>query len=161
MLLYIFLKSSLNNLIPQYLEKCQKISVRPSHDSFEVHFEIIFNFSFKIYPQINLPENILKYFRISSEFSNFFQNFPSFLQFFVFNDMFSKTITYLQFLGSRIFINYFIAGQEVITRDCLSSIKGIRTDIPADHYEGCRPATVDVKLANYVNNSIKEIDIKR
>ncbi|XKL61444.1 hypothetical protein PGB90_008501 [Kerria lacca] len=52
-------------------------------------------------------------------------------------------------------------GQEIITRDCLSSVKGIRTDIPADHYEGCRPGTVDVKLANYVNNSIKEIDISR
>lgn len=52
-------------------------------------------------------------------------------------------------------------GQDVITRDCLSSIKGIRTDIPADHYEGCRSSTIDWKLANYVNNSIKEIDVKR
>ncbi|XP_065225634.1 UPAR/Ly6 domain-containing protein crim [Planococcus citri] len=52
-------------------------------------------------------------------------------------------------------------GQETITRDCLSSLRGIRTDLPADRYEGCRPATVDVKLANYVNTSIKEIDIKR
>ncbi|CAG9829370.1 unnamed protein product [Diabrotica balteata] len=50
-------------------------------------------------------------------------------------------------------------GETVITRDCLSSMKGIRTDIPADHYEGCRPAAVDVKLANYVNNSVKELDI--
>lgn len=56
---------------------------------------------------------------------------------------------------------YTFAGQDVITRDCLSSVKGIRTDIPADRYEGCRPALVDVKLANYVNNSIREIDIKR
>ncbi|XP_056632683.1 uncharacterized protein LOC130442534 isoform X2 [Diorhabda sublineata] len=31
----------------------------------------------------------------------------------------------------------------------------------ADHYEGCRPAAVDVKLANYVNNSVKELDIYR
>lgn len=49
----------------------------------------------------------------------------------------------------------------MITRDCLSSMRGIRTDIPADHYEGCRPAAKDVKLANYVNNSIKELDIYR
>ncbi|KAJ8949582.1 hypothetical protein NQ318_016213 [Aromia moschata] len=40
-------------------------------------------------------------------------------------------------------------GSQVITRDCLSSMQGLRTDIPADHYEGCRPAAVDVKLANY------------
>lgn len=53
------------------------------------------------------------------------------------------------------------AGETVITRDCLSSMRGIRTDIPADHYEGCRPAAKDVKLANYVNNSIKELDIYR
>ena len=52
-------------------------------------------------------------------------------------------------------------GEEVITRDCLSSIKGIRTDIPADHYEGCRARPVDVKLGNYVFNNIKEIDVKR
>lgn len=40
-------------------------------------------------------------------------------------------------------------------------MQGIRTDIPADHYEGCRPAAVDVKLGHYVNNSIKELDIHR
>ncbi|KAJ3665806.1 hypothetical protein Zmor_001280 [Zophobas morio] len=52
-------------------------------------------------------------------------------------------------------------GETVITRDCLSSLQGIRTDIPADHYEGCRPAAVDVRLGHYVNNSIKELDIHR
>lgn len=49
----------------------------------------------------------------------------------------------------------------MITRDCLSNFKPFRTDIPADTYEGCRPAAKDVNLANYVNNSIKEIDVKR
>nr|CAH7752744.1 unnamed protein product [Callosobruchus chinensis] len=52
-------------------------------------------------------------------------------------------------------------GLETITRDCLSSMLGLRKDIPPDRYEGCRPAVVDEKLANYVNNSIKELDIYR
>nr|CAG4638158.1 EOG090X0I2F [Chydorus sphaericus] len=51
--------------------------------------------------------------------------------------------------------------EEVITRDCLSSIQGIRRDIPADMYEGCRPAARDVKLAQYVFNDIDELDIRR
>ncbi|CAG5056079.1 unnamed protein product [Parnassius apollo] len=51
--------------------------------------------------------------------------------------------------------------QEIITRDCLSNFRPFRTDIPADTYEGCRPAAKDVNLANYVNNSIKELDVKR
>lgn len=51
--------------------------------------------------------------------------------------------------------------QEVITRDCLSRFKAIRTDIPADKYEGCRPAAKDLNLAHYNNNTIKELDIKR
>jgi hypothetical protein len=52
-------------------------------------------------------------------------------------------------------------GNTLITRDCLSYLQGIRTDIPADHYEGCRSAAVDVKLGHYVNNSLKELDIHR
>jgi len=51
--------------------------------------------------------------------------------------------------------------EEVITRSCLSSLEYLRHDIPADTYEGCRPAAVDVKLAHYVNNTIKQLDIKR
>lgn len=57
-------------------------------------------------------------------------------------------------------INLFLAS-ETITRDCLSSLVPYRTDIPADKYEGCRKGTIDPKLANYVNNSIKEINVKR
>nr|CAG4638838.1 EOG090X0I2F [Cyclestheria hislopi] len=49
----------------------------------------------------------------------------------------------------------------VITRDCLSSLQGIRRDIPADTYEGCRPAAEDVRLAQYVFNDIQELDIRR
>jgi len=49
----------------------------------------------------------------------------------------------------------------VITRSCLSTIRATRTDIPPDTYEGCRPGVIDVKLGNYVNNSIKELDIYR
>ncbi|XP_023944332.1 uncharacterized protein LOC112050317 [Bicyclus anynana] len=51
--------------------------------------------------------------------------------------------------------------KEVITRDCLSTFKPFRTDIPADTYEGCRNAAKDVNLANYVNNTVKELDVKR
>lgn len=57
-------------------------------------------------------------------------------------------------------MNLFLAS-ETITRDCLSSLVPYRTDIPADKYEGCRHGTLDPKLANYVNNSIKEINVKR
>lgn len=50
-----------------------------------------------------------------------------------------------------------------ITRDCLSTLNGgFRTDLPADRYEGCRPASQDVRLAHYVfNNTIKQLDIRR
>ncbi|TDG43965.1 hypothetical protein AWZ03_009600 [Drosophila navojoa] len=50
--------------------------------------------------------------------------------------------------------------KETITRDCLSALN-FRTDIPADKYEGCRPAAKDVRLAHYVNHTIKEHDVKR
>lgn len=50
-----------------------------------------------------------------------------------------------------------------ITRECLSTLNsGFRTDLPADRYEGCRPASHDVRLGHYVfNNTIKELDIRR
>ncbi|XP_059620375.1 uncharacterized protein LOC132264276 [Phlebotomus argentipes] len=50
---------------------------------------------------------------------------------------------------------------ETVIRDCYSSLRSYRTDIPADRYEGCRTASKDVHLANYVNNSIRELDVQR
>lgn len=74
------------------------------------------------------------------------------------------------FVGNKIketFYYYYtqyhptFSAQKIITRDCLSNFRAFRTDIPADTYEGCRAAAKDVNLANYVNNTIKELDIKR
>lgn len=54
-----------------------------------------------------------------------------------------------------------LSAETIITRECLSSVRSFRTDIPADHYEGCRPAAKDVRLGHYVNNSIHQLDIHR
>lgn len=71
--------------------------------------------------------------------------------------IFIKVIFYFIYL-----LNFFFnLAEERITRDCLSSLKGFRTDIPADKYEGCRKGAEDVKLGHYVNNSIPQLDIKR
>ena len=51
--------------------------------------------------------------------------------------------------------------ETIITRECLSSVRSFRTDIPADRYEGCRPAAKDLQLGHYVNNTIPQLDIHR
>jgi len=57
--------------------------------------------------------------------------------------------------------NTIYTADEVITRNCLSQVEYSRHDVPADKYEGCRPAAKDIQLAHYVNNSIKQLDVKR
>lgn len=52
-------------------------------------------------------------------------------------------------------------GAEVfIVRDCLSNLVGFRRDIPADKFEGCRPAAYQPKMSVYVENSVKQLDLK-
>jgi len=48
-----------------------------------------------------------------------------------------------------------------ITRDCLSNLVGMRQDIPADHFEGCRSRASIPKLGVFVFNEVKELDLKK
>lgn len=60
------------------------------------------------------------------------------------------------------YINTFIqTADTLITRDCLSNLISVRFDIPADKFEGCRPAANHPQLGVNVQNSIKELDIHR
>jgi len=73
----------------------------------------------------------------------------------------THTCAYKKHTNVHIYKCVLFSAETIITRECLSSVRSFRTDIPADHYEGCRPAAKDVRLGHYVNNSIRQLDIHR
>ncbi|XP_074600635.1 QVR superfamily protein crim [Brevipalpus obovatus] len=53
-------------------------------------------------------------------------------------------------------------GEKLITRDCLSNLIGVKSNIPGDTFEGCRPASSQPNLGVYVDNSDSKVyDLKR
>lgn len=57
-------------------------------------------------------------------------------------------------------IKYIIIAELQVIRGCLSDVMPYRRDIPADHFEGCRPSARNPSKAVYTFNEIKELQLK-